>query len=32
MIVFEIYIMSWLRSFNVEGGPIEDENEVYRLY
>lgn len=30
--VFEIYIMSWLRSFNVEGGPLPDGNDVYTLY
>ena len=32
MIVFEIYIMSWLRSFNKDGGPLPDENDVYNLY
>ena len=32
MVIFEIFIMSWLRAFNVEGGPIKDEDEVYKLY
>ena len=30
IVIFELYIMTWLRSF--QGGLIEDENQVYNLY
>ena len=35
IVMFSIFIMNWLRSFNVEnfeGGPLKNENEVYHLY
>ena len=32
IIVLEIFILSWLRSFKVEDGPLQNDDEVYKLY
>jgi cobalamin biosynthesis protein CobD/CbiB len=32
MILFEIFLMEWLRSFNSSDGPINNVSQVYWLY